>query len=209
MWAIITLGIMPYSSFTIDEVESKFDLNLQTGHFLPTIEPISPSSMLEQFLKITLPLARESGSEKARSEFIVAPILVEVRSLMNNSISLFSGEDFTVDRELGLNGICDFLISRSPTQFKINAPVVALVKAKKGVLKDGWGQCIAEMVAAQRFNHSHQQSIDLIYGVITSGTRWQFIEMRERNVTIDPEEYSLPPVEPLLGILKWMVAGNG
>ena len=200
---------MPYSSFTIDEVESKFDLNLQTGHFLPTIEPISPSSMLEQFLKITLPLARESGSEKARSEFIVAPILIEVRSLMNNSISLFSGEDFTVDRELGLNGICDFLISRSPTQFKINAPVVALVEAKKGVLKDGWGQCIAEMVAAQRFNHNHQQSIDLIYGVITSGTRWQFIEMRDSNVTIDPEEYSLPPVEPLLGILKWMVAGDG
>ena len=200
---------MPYSSFTIDEVESKFDLNLQTGHFLPTIEPILPSSMLEQFLKITLPLARESGSEKARSEFIVAPILVEVRSLMNNSISLFSGEDFTVDLELDLNGICDFLISRSPTQFKINAPVVALVEAKKGVLKDGWGQCIAEMVAAQRFNHIHQQSIDLIYGVITSGTRWQFIEMRERNVTIDPEEYSLPPVEPLLGILKWMVAGDG
>ena len=193
---------MPYSSFTIDEVESKFDLNLQTGHFLPTIEPISPSSMLEEFLKITLPLARESGSEKARSEFIVAPILIEVRSLMNNSISLFSGEDFTVDLELGLNGICDFLISRSPTQFKINAPVVALVEAKKGVLKDGWGQCLAEMVAAQKFNHSHQQSIDLIYGVITSGTRWQFIEMREQNVTIDPEEYSLPPVEPLLGILK-------
>ena len=209
MCAMPTLRIMPYSSFTIDEVESKFDLNLQTGHFLPTIEPISPSSMLEQFLKITLPLARESGSEKARSEFIVAPILVEVRSLMNNSISLFSGEDFTVDRELGLNGICDFLISRSPTQFKINVPVVALVAAKKGVLKDGWGQYIAEMVAAQRFNHRHQQSIDIIYGVITSGTRWQFIEMRERNVTIDPEEYSLPPVEPLLGILKWMVAGDG
>ena len=199
---------MPYSSFTIDEVESKFDLNLQTGHFLPTIEPISPSSMLEEFLKITLPLARESGSEKARSEFIVAPILIEVRSLMNNSISLFSGEDFTVDLELGLNGICDFLISRSPTQFKINAPVVALVEAKKGVLKDGWGQCLAEMVAAQKFNHSHQQSIDLIYGVITSGTRWQFIEMRDSNVTIDPEEYSLPPVEPLLGILKWMVEGD-
>ena len=209
MWAISTLRIMPYSSFTIDEVESKFDLNLQTGHFLPTIEPISPSLMLEQFLKITLPLAQESSSEKARSEFIVAPILIEVRTLMNNSISLFSGEDFTVDRELGLDGICNFLISRSPTQFKINAPVVALVEAKKGVLKDGWGQCIAEMVAAQRFNHSHQQSIDLIYGVITSGTRWQFIEMRERNVTIDPEEYSLPPVEPLLGILKWMVAGDG
>ena len=197
---------MPYSSFTVEEVESKFNLNLQTGSFLPQIEPIAASSMLEQFLKITIPLARETGSEKARSEFIVAPVLIEVRTLLNNSISLFSGEDFTVDRELGLNGICDFLISRSPIQFKINAPVVALVEAKKGVLKDGWGQCIAEMVAAQRFNQLRQHSIEFIYGVVTSGTRWQFIEMIGSNVTIDPAEYSLPPIEPLLGILKWMAS---
>ncbi len=205
---------MPYSSFTIEEVESKFNLNLQTGHFLPNIDPISPSLMLEQFLNITLPLARETGSEKARSELIVSPILVEVRTLLNNSISLFSGEDFTVDRELGLNGICDFLISRSPIQFKINAPVIALVVgaacpqdiAKKGVLKDGWGQCIAEMVAAQRFNQLRQHSIEFIYGVVTSGTRWQFIEMKGSNITIDPEEYSFPPIEPLLGILKWMAS---
>jgi hypothetical protein len=197
---------MPYSSFTIVEVESKFNLNLQTGKFLPNIEPIDPSEMLEQFLNTTLPLARETGSEKARSEFIIAPILIEVRTLMNNSISLFSGEDFTVDRELGLNGICDFLISRSPVQFKINAPVIALVEAKKGVLKDGWGQCIAEMVAAQKFNQIRHQSIEFIYGVVTSGTRWQFIEMQWNSITIDPEEYSLPPIAPLLGILKWMIA---
>lgn len=126
---------MPYSSFTVEEVESKFNLNLQTGHFLPNIDPISPSLMLEQFLNITLPLARETGSEKARSELLVSPILVEVRTLLNNSISLFSGEDFTVDRELGLNGICEFLISRSPIQFKINAPVIALVEAKRGGTK--------------------------------------------------------------------------
>jgi hypothetical protein len=202
------VNIMPYNSFTIEEVESKFNLNLQTGSFLPKIEPIDPSTMLAEFLNTTLPLARETGSEKARSEFIIAPILVEVRTIMNNSISLFSGEDFTVDRELGLNGICDFLISRSPVQFKINAPVVTLVAAKKGVLKDGWGQCIAEMVAAQRFNQIRQHSIEFIYGVVTSGTRWQFIQMQGNNITIDPEEYSLPPVAPLLGILKWMISGG-
>ena len=162
--------------------------------------------MLEQFLNITLPLARETGSEKARSELIVSPILVEVRTLMNNSISLFSGEDFTVDRELGLNGICDFLISRSPIQFKISAPVIALFEAKKGVLKDGWGQCIAEIVAAQRFNQLRQHSIEFIYGVVTSSTRWQFLEMKGSNVTIDLDEYSFPPLEPLLGILKWMAS---
>jgi hypothetical protein len=71
---------------------------------------------------------------------------------------------------------------------------------------DGWGQCIAEMVAAQRFNQLRQHSIEFIYGVVTSGTRWQFIEMKGSNVTIDPEEYALPPIEPLLRILKWMAS---
>ena len=195
---------MPYSSFTLDEVESKFSLNLQAGCFLPAIEPITPSSMLQQFLAKTLPLARTTGSEKARSEFLVAPILVEVQALLNNTISLFSGEDFTVDKELGLNGICDFLISRSAIQFKINAPVIALVEAKKGVLKDGWGQCIAEMVAAQKFNEMRQHPINLIYGVVTSGTSWQFFQMCGKDVMIDLEEYTLSPLERILGILKWM-----
>jgi hypothetical protein len=219
---------MPYNSFTLDEVEQRFDLKLKTGRFLPVLEPIAPSNLLQQFLATTLPLAQETGSEKARSEFIIAPILVELRTLLANSISIFSGENFTVDRELGLNGICDFLISRSrsvslresPTQFKINAPVVALVEAKKGVLKDGWGQpatqdseeaseqsvavCIAEMVAAQRFNQIHEQAIDLVYGVVTSGTGWQFLQMQGNQIIIDPEEYSLQPLERLLSVLSWM-----
>ncbi len=199
---------MPYSSFTLDEVEERFGLKLKTGHFLPVLEPIAPSNLLQQFLATTLPLAQETGSEKARSEFIIAPILVELRTLLSNSISIFSGEDFTVDRELGLNGICDFLISRSPTQFKINAPVVALVEAKKGVLKDGWGQCIAEMVAAQRFNQLHEQAIDLIYGVVTSGIGWQFLQMQGNQIIIDPEEYSLQPLERLLSVLSWMTLGD-
>jgi hypothetical protein len=199
---------MLYSSFTLDEVEQRFDLKLKTGRFLPVLETIAPSNLLQQFLATTLPLAQETGSEKARSEFIIAPILVELRTLLANSISIFSGEDFTVDRELGLNGICDFLISRSPTQFKINAPVVALVEAKKGVLKDGWGQCIAKMVAAQRFNQLHEQAIDLIYGVVTSGTGWQFLQMQGNQIIIDPEEYSLQPLERLLSVLSWMTLGD-
>jgi hypothetical protein len=197
---------MPYSSFTLDEVEQKFSLQLQAGHFLPVLTPIVPSSLLQQVLAATLPLAQETGSEKARSEFIIAPILVELRTIMGNAISVFSGEDFTVDKELGLNGICDFLISRSPTQFKINAPGIALVEAKKGVLKDGWGQVMAEMVAAKKFNEARSQSTERIYGIVTSGTAWQFFQMQGDVITIDSEEYGLLPIDRILGILKWMVA---
>lgn len=79
--------------------------------------------MLSSYLEQTLPLA-SVGSEKARSELIISPILIEVRRIFNQEISIFSGEDFTVDELSGLNGICDFLISRSPEILSIEAPVI-------------------------------------------------------------------------------------
>jgi hypothetical protein len=197
---------MPYSSFTLEEVKEKFTLQLQATKFFPELSPIAPSEWLEQTLVMALPLAQTTGSEKARSEFIIAPILLELRSLTNNSISVFSGEDFTVDRDLGLSGVCDFLISQTTTQFMINAPVLALVEAKKGILRDGWGQCIAEMVAAKKFNDNRGKSIEYIYGIVTSGSLWHFFQMQGDIVLIDPNEYSLLPIDKLLAALKWMVS---
>jgi hypothetical protein len=197
---------MPYSSFTLDDVEEKFGLDFQASSFIPELKPIPPSEWLKETLLMTLPLAKIAGSEKARSEFIIAPILVELIKLTNNEISVFSGEDFTVDRELGLNGICDFIISRSSNQIKVSAPVIALVEAKKGVLKDGWGQCIAEMVAANKFNEHRKKSIEYMYGIVTSGNSWQFLRMKEKTVIIDPDEYTIASIEKLLAILNWMVS---
>jgi hypothetical protein len=177
---------MPYSNFTLEEVKEKFTLKLQSTAFFPDLSPIAPSDWLEKTLVMALPLAQTTGSEKARSEFILAPILLELRSLTNNSISVFSGEDFTVDRDLGLSGICDFLISQTTTQFMIDAPVLALVEAKKGVLRDG---CIAEMVAAKKFNENRGKSIKYIYGIVTSGSLWHFFQMQGDIVMIDPNEY--------------------
>jgi hypothetical protein len=197
---------MPYSSFTLDEVEEKFGLEFKASSFIPILEPIVPSDWLKETLLMTLPLAKIAGSEKARSEFIIAPILVELIKLTNNEISVFSGEDLTVDRELGLNGICDFIISQSSNQIKVSAPIIALVEAKKGVLKDGWGQCIAEMVAATKFNEHRNKSIEYMYGIVTSGTAWQFFCLKEKSVVIDPEEYTIASIEQLLAILNWMVS---
>jgi hypothetical protein len=197
---------MPYSSFTLDDVEEKFGLDFKASSFIPELKPIPPSEWLKETLLMTLPLAKIAGSEKARSEFIIAPILVELIKLTNNEISVFSGEDFTVDRELGLNGTCDFIISQSSNQIKVSAPVVALVEAKKGVLKDGWGQCIAEMLAANKFNEHRKKSIEYMYGIVTSGNSWQFLRMKGQTVIIDPDEYTISSIERLLAILNWMVS---
>ena len=86
-----------------------------------------------------------------RSELLITPILIEVRQILKQQIGFFSGEDFTVDALVGLNGTCDFLLSRSPALIEIEAPVFTLVEAKKADLLLGLGQCAAELVAAQRF----------------------------------------------------------
>jgi hypothetical protein len=195
---------MAYSNFTVEEVELRFNLQLQAVSFLPEIAPIAPSDLLNRYLERGLTLAKRNVSEKARSEFLIAPILLELEMLLTDRISLFSGEDFTVDRSLGLNGICDFLIARSPAQLIIKAPVIAVVEAKRGVLRDGWGQCIAELVAAQKFNLQRHKEILYTYGIVTSGLLWQFIRLSGSTVSIEPAEISLQPLDRLLGILSWL-----
>lgn len=199
--------LMPYSQFTtITKVKEAFNLSTVEGvRFLPEIAPISPSNTLQDYLEETLPIAIATGSEKARSELIIAPVLVEVRRLLNRIVSLFSGEDFTVDESLGLNGRCDFLISRSPEMLAIEAPAVVIVEAKQADLKTGFGQCVAEMVAAQKFNEAKEKSIPTIYGSVSNGVQWQFLKLERQTVTIDLTIYPLPPVEQILSFLVWMV----
>jgi hypothetical protein len=212
---------MPYNNFTVEEVGEKFDLIFKAKSFVPDLEVVFPSSWLKETLLKTLPLTKMVGSEKARSEFIIAPILVELRDLVKDEISIFSGKEFNVDKELGLNGICDFLISKSSDQLTMNAPILALVEAKKDVLEDGWGQsatqgseetseqsvaaCIAEMVAAKKFNEAKGKPIDYVYGIVTSGSLWHFLQMNENLVFLDPNEYSLSPIEKLIAVLNWMI----
>jgi hypothetical protein len=198
---------MAYNEFTtIGKVQQKFQLIINEGiRFLPNVEPIAASPALSQFLEEGIPLAIATGSEKARSELIISPILLEIRRNLKRQISLFSGEDFDVDIASGLNGRCDFLISRSSIQSEIEAPAVIIIEAKKGELKKGIGQCLAEMVAAQKFNQERGNSVKLIYGSVTSGTIWRFLRLEGNLVTIELSEYKLPPIEPILGILTWMI----
>lgn len=198
--------IMSYSDFTLRKVKQTFGINtIENQKFLPEIQPIAASATLTDFLTESLPLAIATGSEKARSELIISPVLLEVRKILQRKISLFSGTDFTVDSALGLNGVCDFVLSLSAEQLEVEAPAVMIVEAKKSDLNLGIGQCIAEMIAAQKFNEINNQPIPTIYGSVTNGTVWRFLQLTEQTVTIDFTDYPLPPVDVILGILVWMV----
>lgn len=197
---------MAYSQFkTLKSLKDTFGIQTQEGiRFIPEQQPIPPSDTLENFLAYSLPVAIASGSEKARSELIISPVLLEVRQILKQSISFFSGEEFNVDESLGLNGTCDFLLSRSPELLEIEAPVFILVEAKKADLKLGLGQCAAEMIAAQWFNQTQGHAIHTIYGCVSSGTQWRFLQLQNTTLTIDLNDYSLQPIDRLLGDLVWM-----
>lgn len=199
---------MAYSDFSLRKVLQDFSLHTQDDSFLSSVSPINPDSYLKEFLERSLPLAVAIGTEKARSELLISPLLLEVRELLHRQVSVFSGTDFTVDPTLGLNGTCDFLISQSPEQVIVTAPIAVIVEAKKGELDAGLGQCIAEMVGAQKFNQKQGNSVSTIYGTVTSGSLWRFLKLENQTVTFDLKEYAMPPAERILGILI-QIASSG
>lgn len=200
---------MAYSSFTLTDVEDKLGLTVKVmPNVFGAIEPEEIPELLVEIFHSNIPLALSISTEKARSELIVAPFLVEVRKELNQRISLFSGVEFNVDFEKGLNGVCDFMISQSEQQLKIDAPIIALVKAKNDNLKSGLAQCIAEMAAAQIFNFRQRNSIKRIFGVITTGSSWNFLYLEEDTVIIDALEYAIENPNRIFGILLNMVHFN-
>ncbi|MEC4815492.1 MAG: hypothetical protein SAK29_19765 [Scytonema sp. PMC 1069.18] len=193
---------MAYSDFTLPKVKESFDLTLdETSNLFADIKPVPPSELLKTLLSDYIPLATSIATEKARSEFLIAPILAEVRKLLKNQISLFSGNEFNVDASKGLQGFCDYIISASQEQLFISAPVMFIFEAKKEDINGGLGQCLAAMIAAQLFNQSQGKEVDRIYGSVTTGTNWRFLFIEKTAVYIDLVEYYIKEVDKILGIL--------
>lgn len=197
---------MAYSEFKLEGLVKNFGLTLQeTTDLLEDIPEILASDYLAITLKRNVSLAVAINTEKARSEMIISPILLEIKERFSSKISLFSGVDFSVDTSQGLSGICDFLISCSPEQLFVKAPVMTLVEAKNENLKAGLPQCIAEMLAAQLFNQQEETGIEVVYGVVTIGTLWRFLRLKGRTVEVDLTEYFVKDIGKILGILSSMV----
>ena len=197
---------MAYSNFTLEDARKKFHLKtVEAAGIFADIEPVSPSTLLTTVLERNVPLAFAIGTEKAKSELIVAAVLVELREHFEQRISFFSGIDFNVNAEDGLTGVCDFLVSLSPRQFFLEAPALILIEAKRDDLTAGLGQCVAEMVAAQRFNAEEGNDIPRIYGTITSGIDWLFLKLEDKKLHIDMSAYQIAQCDKILGILASMV----
>jgi len=201
-----SLKRMSYRKFTLQTVVEVFGLKTEISDtFFDGVDPVKPSLLLSETLEETIPLALAIGTEKARSELIVMPVLVEIRRAAGRKISIFSGIEFNVDASLGLKGFCDFLISRSEEQYVLRRPVISVVEAKKGEIDLGMGQCSAEMAAARIFNEKTEKPVSEIYGAVTTGSAWKFLRLRDNILFIQADETSIEHIDMILGIFLKMI----
>jgi hypothetical protein len=196
---------MAYSDFTLESAMRDLGLNEVRADLFAGVKPVPMSGWLRETLRRTRDLGILSASEKARSEFLVAPILTELAESNAPNVALYSGKRLDAKPEQGLSGECDFIISRGALQRTIQTPILALVEAKKNDIELGLGQCIAQMAGARIYNEERDQSFAQIFGCVTTGENWQFMCLSEVLVTFDLQVRYLDQVEDILGILQYIV----
>ncbi|MCB1194167.1 MAG: hypothetical protein H7A23_16765 [Leptospiraceae bacterium] len=197
---------MAYNKFKLKDLKIKFGIENSSRHFLPQeLLPFVPSQ------KVLSELADAEGvalaTEKAKSEHIITPTIKELRRRNLEKFSYFSGYEFNVDKKQGLNGYCDFIFSAKPHKIEIENPIFCFVEAKKDDI-DGWfGQCGAEMYAAQLYNEREGNPRKVIYGCVTNAFSWCFLKLEDKNLFIDPNYIPLTFSEPhrVLEVLQWIL----
>lgn len=192
---------MAFRDFGFPEVQHALGLTLAEADLFSTVPPRELPAEFVERMQAGVDLALAVNTEKARSEFIIAPLLLELRRCLAGRFGLFSGVEFNVDASRGLNGYCDFILTRSPLQSVLTAPVLAIAEAKNDNLRTGLGQCIAAMVAAREFNAQSSADVPTIHGAVTTGGAWKFLRLVGSEVTLDRREYFVAELGRIMGIL--------
>jgi hypothetical protein len=191
---------MPFRDFSFPQVQHDLGLTLAEADLVSGVPAVELPAAFSERMRGDVSLALAINTEKARSEFIIAPVLSELRRMLAGSFGLFSGVEFDVDSSRGLNGFCDFILTRSPLLSVLTAPVVAIVEAKNDNLRTGLGQCIAAMVAAREFNTKSSSGVTVVHGVVTTGSAWKFLQLSGAALTLDVEEYFIAELGRIMGI---------
>src|SRR5262249_35373497 len=196
---------MAFQNFSFPQVEQDLGLTVTDANLFPQVPE---AGVRPEFLAQVLEganLASAINTEKARSEFVIAPVLFELRRLHGGRFGLFSGVELNADPARGLNGVCDFVITKSPRQHILSTPLITIVEAKNDNLRTGLGQCVATMCAAQVLNEAAAAPVAAVYGVVTTGTAWKFLRLQGTQVALDLIEYHVESLGKIMGILEHIV----
>jgi hypothetical protein len=191
---------MPYTNFTLDDLEEKFGVTNRDAQLFDIVESLQPSDWLIETLKRTRLISKRT--EKSKSELILAPILVELIEQTNNYFAIYSGEVLKADIKNGLNGECDFLLSKNTGSHSISLPILSVVEAKKDDMDLGIAQCAAQMVGVNIYNINKNKPVTVIYGCATNADNWHFLKLEDNKLWIDTTRYYFADLPKILGVFN-------
>lgn len=196
---------MAYKDFTLSDLREKFQIeNKVVDLFDHTkLRLILPSELLSQQLQEAQELPIKS--EKARSELIITPILLELRRINNKFFTIYSGDSLIVDRNKGLTGECDFILAKDTGSFSINIPILTIVEAKRQDMEMGINQCAAQLYGAYLFNKKSGFELEKIYGCVTTADDWKFMKLQDKLIEIDNLTYYKSELDRILGIFQEII----
>ena len=189
-----------YRYYKLEDLKTIFQIHKKNiPNLLEEVVLIEASTFLKELIKKNLQIPM--NNEKAKSELLVMPILIESWE-RNQNFKPLSGLTFSVQPEKGLTGRCDFLISNDPNAHDIESPMMCVFEAKNDAIEDWYGQCGAEMLAARIFNERKGNDIKIIYGAVTNGFIWQFLKLENQTLFIDSQRYGTANLPQLLGAIQ-------
>ena len=193
---------MAFSEFkNIAEVQKLYNIKYKEEKFITdTISSELPIHFINE-----LNFFRENidifSSEASRCEIIISPILREVYKNHYKNHSFWIQKYIKYDDIL--SGAPDYIFSKKSELGKtvLEQPLLIAIEAKKNDFEQGWGQCLAEMLACQKIN---QDNIRPIYGIVTDGNLWQFAKLVESLFIKDTNNFTINKLNSLYNALEYI-----
>ena len=194
---------MAFSNFkNIQQVIQKYPLRIKREGFLPDTLIELPEWFLEN-LNFSLNRQPAHTSEAFCCESFIFPFLQQVWK-RHDILELWSHQSLAYDNEL--SGEPDYFVSvwRDEVVEKfIHTPMLVVVEAKKQDFDEGWGQCLADMIACQKMNQDDKITV---YGIVSTGLIWEFGKLETNSFTKHPLSYSISDSPKVFGNLDFVFA---
>jgi hypothetical protein len=192
---------MAFSDYkTISQVQKEFGILYQEKNFIAALETPPSPQFLSEF-EFSMETIDVYTSEASRAEAIIFPILREVYKSYHDRYSIWIQKAVVYNDRL--NGTPDYLIAaRSPLgKTVLEAPLVMIAEAKKNDFEQGWGQCLAELVAAQKINDNAGLAV---HGIVTDGKLWEFGKLVGSTFIKNAEGFTVDHLAALFGALNFV-----
>jgi len=186
---------------SISQVQKEYSIKYEENNFIKYAN-LRPSASFVEELEFNMEHIDVFSSEASRCENVVYPVLREIYKNFVNRYTLWSHKSISIGSKL--TGTPDYLISTKSELGKtvLGLPILVVVEAKQNNFVEGWGQCLAELVAAQRMNTSEE---NLVYGVVTDGELWQFGRLQFTLFTKQKERITISDLNKIFGAIGYIL----